>query len=265
MVKIGVFPASGGLGTSVINHLTKLVSPSELVLVARKPGGLDALARAGATVRQADYEEPATLAGVFEGVDVLMLISYASFEIQFRVEVECSRVPSPEIPLVAADVDGEQAHEVAIDAARRSGVRHIFYSSLAFAGDLEPTSAAHVMGAHLRTEQLLAERSGGGFTYTAIREGLYSESFPIYTSWFDIHHPADEVAIPHSGEGPGVAWAKRDELGEATARIIVDYAAATDPAGFPYLNRVVLLSGPAVLSLRETVEELGRAVGKPRH
>ncbi|PYH97145.1 NmrA-like family protein [Aspergillus ellipticus CBS 707.79] len=238
MPKIGVFPAAGGLGTSVVNHLTNLVPASDLILIARKPENLAELARAGATVRRADYEDPATLEGAFDGVDVLMLISYASFEIEFRVEV----------------------HKKAIDIASRSGVKHIFYSSLAFAGDLEKTSVAHVMGAHLRTEQYLAERSGG-FTYTAIREGLYSESFPIYTSWFDIHHPADEIAIPHSGDGPGVAWVKRDELGEGTARLIVDYA--KNPAGYPYLNRVLLLSGPQELSLRETVDILGQAAGKP--
>ncbi|GKZ26083.1 hypothetical protein AbraIFM66951_009977 [Aspergillus brasiliensis] len=238
MAKIGVFPAAGGLGTSIINHLVKLVPASELILIARKPDNLAELTRAGATVRRADYEDPATLERAFDGVDILMLISYASFEIQFRFE----------------------AHKNAIDAARRSGVKHIFYSSLAFAGNLEETSVAHVMGAHLRTEKYLAEVSGH-FTYTAIREGLYSESYPIYTSWFDIHNPADEIAIPHSGDGPGVTWVKRDELGEATAKLIASYA--KNPAGFPYLNRVLLLSGPREISLKETVEILGQAVGKP--
>lgn len=109
------------------------------------------------------------------------------------------------------------------------------------------------MGAHLATEKYLAELPGH-FTYTAIREGLYSESFPIYTAWFDPHQPVEEITIPHPGTGPGVAWAKRDELGEATAKMI--YAYAKNPAGFPYLNRVVLLSGPREVSLAETAEVL---------
>lgn len=116
------------------------------------------------------------------------------------------------------------------------------------------------MGAHLATEKYLAELQGH-FTYSAIREGLYSESFPIYTAWFDIHNPREEITIPHDGSGPGVAWAKRDELGEATAKMIVAYA--RNPEGFPYLNQVVLLSGPREWSLRETVDVLGRAAGKP--
>lgn len=86
-LKIGIFPASGGLGGSIVNHLSNLVPASQLVLIARKPEKLEHLRQAGATVRQADYDEPTTLTTAFEGVDVLMLISYASFEIEHRVKV----------------------------------------------------------------------------------------------------------------------------------------------------------------------------------
>lgn len=139
-------------------------------------------------------------------------------------------------------------------------MKHIFYSSLGFAGDLEETSVTQVMGAHIRTEQYLGGLPGPS-TYTSIREGIYSESFPIYTSWFSLEDPSDEIAIPHNGEGPGVTWVKRDELGEATAKLIVNYT--RNPTSFPYLNRTILLSGSREVSLKETVEILGRAVGKP--
>lgn len=87
MSKIGVFPAAGGLGSSVVNHLLKLVPASQLILIARKPEGLAHAANAGATVRHADYDDPSTLDHAFDGVDVLMLISYASFEIEHRLTV----------------------------------------------------------------------------------------------------------------------------------------------------------------------------------
>lgn len=116
------------------------------------------------------------------------------------------------------------------------------------------------MGAHLQTEAYLSNQTNK-ITYTSVREGLYSESFPIYTAWFDPSNPADEITIPHDGTGPGVAWVKRDDLGEATAKLIVSYA--KNPAGFQYTNTNVLLSGPREVSLAETVEILGRAVGKP--
>ncbi|KAL4863942.1 hypothetical protein BDV12DRAFT_206065 [Aspergillus spectabilis] len=242
MSRIGVFPAAGGLGSSITKHILALVPASQLILVARKPESLSYAAEAGATIRYADYDDYSTLDGVFDGVDVLMLISYASFETEYRVN----------------------AHKQAIQSAQRSGVKHIFYSSLAFGGDYTDTSVAHVMGAHLATEKYLASL-GGPTTYTIIREGLYSESFPIYTNWFDLRNPSDEITIPHDGSGAGVAWVKRDELGEATAKLVARYANTTGgnvASEFPYVNKIVLLTGPRAISLQESVEVLGRVVGK---
>ncbi|CAG7991604.1 unnamed protein product [Penicillium olsonii] len=237
VAKIGVFPAAGGLGTSIVNHLSKQVPASQLVLIARKPENLAKLQESGATVRHADYDQPSTLDAAFNGVDVLMLVSYASIEIEYRVK----------------------SHRLAIDAAIKSGVKHIFYSSLGFASGLSDKTVAHVMGAHIATEKYLSLQQNK-ISYTSIREGLYSESFPIYTAWFDPENPADEITIPHSGHGPGVAWVKRDELGEATANLIVSHV--NDPANFQYRNQVVLLSGPREISLAETVDIIGRAIGK---
>lgn len=116
------------------------------------------------------------------------------------------------------------------------------------------------MGAHLETEQYLTELTDK-ITYTSIREGLYSESFPIYTAWLDPANPPNEITIPHPGTGSGVSWIKRDELGEATAKLIVTY---TDhPQSFKYLNNKVLLTGRREISLAETADILGRAIGKP--
>lgn len=115
------------------------------------------------------------------------------------------------------------------------------------------------MGAHLLTENYLAAQKDK-VSYTSIREGLYSESFPIYTAWFDPKSPVEEITIPHSGDGPGVSWVKQDNLGEATARLIVSYV--TNPTRFSYLNEKVLLSGQREISLTETVEIIGRTIGK---
>ncbi|KAL1881583.1 hypothetical protein Plec18167_003180 [Paecilomyces lecythidis] len=240
--KIGIFPASGGLGGSIVKHILKQVPASNLIFILRHPDKLAEVSAAGATVRKADYDDPASLERAFDGVGPLMLISYASFEYEHR----------------------EKVHKRAIDAARRSGVEHIFYSSLGFGKGLSKDTVAWVMKAHVATEAYLeqiAKENKNKFTYTSIREGLYSESFPIYTAWFDPKNPADEITIPHDGSGPGVAWVKRDELGEATAKLIVQFA--KNPEAFPYLNKTILLSGPRVYTLAETVEILGRIVGKP--
>jgi hypothetical protein len=115
------------------------------------------------------------------------------------------------------------------------------------------------MGAHLQTEAYLASLTDK-ITYTAVREGIYSESFPIYTAYWDPSNPSDEITIPHDGSGPGVAWVKKDDLGEATARLITSYV--KDPTGFKYTNEMVLLSGQKAYSLSETVGILGRVLGR---
>ncbi|KAF2143648.1 uncharacterized protein K452DRAFT_285681 [Aplosporella prunicola CBS 121167] len=239
--KIAIFPAAGGLGGSTYNHLLNIVKPEEVILIARYASKIPQKFRdAGLVAREADYDKPETLAHAFDGASCLNLISYASIEHEHRSKV----------------------HKDAIDAARRSGVKHIIYSSLAFGGDCEPQSAAHVMQAHLDTEKYLASIAAEDktFTYTAVRQGLYSESFPIYTAFFDLKNPSDEITVPYDGSGPGIAWAKRDELGEATARLISQYRSSL--ATFEYVNKTILLSGPRVWSYQESVDVLSKAAGK---
>jgi uncharacterized protein YbjT (DUF2867 family) len=159
-----------------------------------------------------------------------------------------------------------QVHLPAVDAARRAGVKHIFYSSLAFAGDKKDVSLAGVMQAHLATERHLAAAatSDPTFTYTAVREGLYAESYPIYTAFFNPKQTnegtTNEICIPHDGSGPGIAWVKRDELGEATAKLIAQYA--SNPGECEHANAKVLFTGPQVWTLADTVKALSKAFGK---
>lgn len=155
-------------------------------------------------------------------------------------------------------------HQVAIDSAIRSGVKYIFYGSLGFAGSPDnKESVAHVMQAHLDTENYLEQcrQKRDGFTYTIVREGLYSESFPLYTAFFDPTQPRNEIKIPHDGSGPGIAWVKREELGEGTAELTTQYF--KQPAEFQWKNKTVLLSGQKTLTLAETIKILGEIAQVP--
>lgn len=256
-LRLGIFPASGGLATSVYTHLlTTLSYPAQsLVLVCRYPSKIPSnFLSAGVTTRQASFEStPADLTAAFTGIDVLLLVSYPSHDSTYRIDVQ--------IPALDAAVKG-------------AGVRHVFYSSLAFAGGEENMeSSAEVMQAHLATERHLRElessvvfEDGTRFTWTSVREGLYAESFPIYLAFLVPALAAErgdgapetmDIRIPHpSSGGGGIPWVARDELGEATARLMVAYA--NDPPRFPYTNRNVLLTGPKLWTLGETVAALGR-------
>ena len=78
------------------------------------------------------------------------------------------------------------------------------------------------MQAHIDTERYLRE---SGLTYTILREGIYSESYPLYFGFWDPKAGEDDVVIPHSDGG--IAWVCREDLGEGTAKIMVEVRACT--------------------------------------
>lgn len=258
--------AAGRLGSSIVRHLTSLMSAFDLVLAVHSPDlAPEWLRRCGAGVCAVDYARPPTLEAAFEGANVVVLVSHPSIETAPRVDM----------------------HRNVIDAAVKKGVRHIFYTSLAFGGNLESKSLAQVMQAHLDTEAYLASIASPfppsssssssssttssnnsksssssethGVTYTIMRQGIYSESYPIYLGFFDPEHPSAEVALPEDS-GRGVAWAARDDLGEAMAKLVHCYAYEAE--WFPFINEKVLLSGPEALPLERVAEVVGRLLNK---
>lgn len=89
MKSIGIFPAAGGLGGSTYRHLLKLVPNDKVTLICRFPEKIEKeYVDAGVTVRKATYEySPQKLETVFDGLDVLFLISYPTHVREFRTKV----------------------------------------------------------------------------------------------------------------------------------------------------------------------------------
>lgn len=85
--RVGIFPASGGIGGSTVKHILPRLPARDLVFIARSPSRLQSAAKEGATVRGANYDDDEDLKTAFEGIDVLFLISYASVENEHRAEV----------------------------------------------------------------------------------------------------------------------------------------------------------------------------------
>ncbi|KAM0539511.1 hypothetical protein ACHAO7_012110, partial [Fusarium culmorum] len=70
-MQIGIFPASGALGTSTYTHLLSQVPNDKVTLINRYPEKVPKkYIEKGTTVRQASYESSAEdLEAVFSGVD----------------------------------------------------------------------------------------------------------------------------------------------------------------------------------------------------
>ena len=145
-MSIVVTGASGAFAKMVTGLLLKTVSPSELILVTRKPAALADLAARGAQVRCGDFDDPAGLATAFAGGDRMLLISTLDVGPRRRSQ-----------------------HKNAVDAAVQAGVKHIVYTSSA---GIHPHSPAFVIVDHLETEEAL-RRSGVAFT--VLRDSQYAE------------------------------------------------------------------------------------------
>jgi len=116
----------------------------------------------------------------------------------------------------AAEGGREKHHIAAIKTAQKGGVKHIYYTSLAFGSN----SHAGVMRAHLRTEEFLNGLEKEGMRVTVIREGLYNESWPLYLGYYDLKaDEREEVVVAGDGK---INWTAIKDLGLGTALVLAD-------------------------------------------
>lgn len=147
--------ATAALGLRVSKYLLKLVPASSVTVSLYNPAGAPpTITFSGCTIVEGNFSKPDTLITALAGADRLLLVSYPSIAHQERVRL----------------------HRSAIDAAKRVGVGHVYYTSLAFAGGANE-NRTEVMQAHLDTGTYMRE---SGMTYTVVRKGLYHESWPLY-------------------------------------------------------------------------------------
>jgi len=223
---IVVTGATGGLGSQVFKALLGLIPPSQIAVSLYNPSGAsDFIKDSGAEIRKGDYSDPASLEEAFKGADKLFIVSYPGISRETRFK----------------------NHKAALDAAKRCGVGHVYYTSLGFASGTSANSVSAVMQAHLDTEAYIKE---SGLKYTIIREGIYNESWPLYLGFWSPEE-GDEAYVP--GDGP-IAWVSRADLGEATAKIIVEGA---------YPNETILLSGSRTITLSQLAKDIGTLLSRP--
>lgn len=140
---VAITGITGHLGRLVIAKLTSTAPSTEVVGLARSPAKAADL---GLPVREADYEQPATLAHALEGIDTLLLISASELGKRAR------------------------QHRNIINAASRAHVKRIIYTSLLHAD----SSTLNLAGEHLETERMLRD---SGIAHTILRNGWYTENY----------------------------------------------------------------------------------------
>lgn len=200
---LAIVGASGKLGYATLSALLSqhLINPEEVVCTSSSDSGtakLQNLNEQGFQIRRADWDsDPSTWEKAFEGCDRLFLISSS------RIDKDFGDAPPGK--------GRESDHFKALEVAKSVGIKHIYYTSLAFANP----SKSGVMKAHERTEAWL---QNSGMKYTIIREGLYNESWPLYFGHYDV--PNDERSeVPVAGDSK-ISWTSIPELGLANAVIL---------------------------------------------
>jgi len=138
--------ANGKLG----RHVTQLLLDAKVgtvIAASRDTAKLADLAGLGAELRHADFDDPASLAEAFKGVDRLLIISTDSLGTGQRLA----------------------QHTAAVAAAKASGVGHIVYTSM----PKPETSAVTFAPDHLGTENTI---KATGIPYTILRNSWYQEN-----------------------------------------------------------------------------------------
>ena len=147
MGKIIVTGASGQFGNAAAKLLLEKVPAEDLVFLSRTPDTLAALAEAGAHVRRADFDDPASLLPAMEGGERMLLIS--TVRVGSRVE----------------------QHTAAVEAAVARGVKHVVYTSLL--GVRTPGNPSVEGFDHIATERMI---EASGLAWTHLRDSLYAEA-----------------------------------------------------------------------------------------
>jgi len=214
---IVVTGATGQLGRLVIDNLLRTVSPSKIVAAVRDPAKASEFAARGVQVRRADYTEPESLQQAFVGAEKLLLISSSAI--------------------------GQRAaqHRAVVDAAVRSGVKLVAYTSVLHAD----TSPLGLSKEHKETEAML---KASGLPHVLLRNGWYTENYA--------------ASVPAALEHGAMLGCAGDGLISSAARVDYAAAAAAVMVAANQAGRVYELAGDTSYTLTEFAAEIARQSGR---
>ena len=189
MNKILVTGATGQLGTSVLETLTKQILPQQINVISRKEENLAAMKAQGFNTFVGSYDDVDSLERAMQGVDNVLLISSGD------------------------QGDRMQEHKNVIDTAKKCGVQNIAYTSRALRD--RTTLVNKLMKEHFDTEDYII---ASGLNYVFFRNALYMDAIPQFIGG----NMAIERGIFQPAGNGKVAFALRSEMGEAMANVLLN-------------------------------------------
>ena len=214
---IAITGATGQLGRLVISSLLKKTPAANIIAAVRNADKAKDLAAKGVQVRIADYNQPQAWDGALKGAEKVLLIS-------------------------ASDV-GQRArqHRSVIDAAKRTGVELLAYTSVLHAD----TSVLGIAAEHRETEAAIR---ASGLPSVLLRNGWYTENYlagiPAALSMGAVYGCA--------GQGR-ISSGSRADFAEAAAAVLT---------GDGQAGKVYELAGDAAYTLADLAAELTHQAGR---
>ena len=185
--KVLITGANGGLGSSVVHELLKLLPADDIAISVRDPDAAERFIAAGIRARRGDFDDPQSLDVAFEGAERVLIISTRNIDNHARFLQQ----------------------RTAIDAARRCGARHVYYTSVV----QRPGSVFDLAEGHHQTEDYLDE---SGIAHTIFCNGHYIENLPMFLG---MSLSMGILSLPEDGP---TAWVSRQDLAEGIARVMRD-------------------------------------------
>lgn len=211
---IAITGATGQLGQIVVDKLKAKVPQDQIVAIVRSAQKASDL---GVETRVADYNNPETLVEALKGIDTLLLIS--------------------------ANEMGKRAqqHHNVIEAAKKTGVKRIVYTSLLHAD----ATTIGLAKEHYATEEML---KSAGIPFTLLRNGWYTENY-VGSIRAAI---ASGRLIGSSGEGK-ISSASRADYADAAIAVLTSTG---------HDGKIYELAGDEAWTLSDLAVETSRVTGK---
>lgn len=186
MTTYAITGATGHFGSRAIQTLTQLVPANEIVAIARNVEKAKNELPDGITIRQADYDDPATLSTALQGVDKLLLVSSQ---------------PGGSVPR-------QTQHQNVIDAAKQDGVGFIAYTSFAHI----ETAQSPLADDHRYTEGAIV---AAGLKHSFLRNNWYLENEAA-----TIQGALKGQPFVFAADKGRVGWAVEADYADAAAKVL---------------------------------------------
>ena len=189
MNKILITGATGHLGASVVEELTKKIGPGNISVLVRDLTKASGLKGKGVNLIHGDYNDYDSLIKAFKGIDKLYFISGSDV------------------------INRGTQHENIVKAAKTSKVGHIIYTSFQRKTDNNTSPIALVASAHILAEKLIME---SGLTYTIMKHALYADIVPGFMG--DQVLNSGVIFLP-AGDGKA-SFTSREDMASAGAAVL---------------------------------------------